>query len=169
MLKIGDWPLYYFAGDTAPGETNGQGVGGVWWVVAPDGTLIETDEGAERAGRHRGGGGHRRRRGHRGRGGDHHGLSSHLPSATGCHGRTDRGSPFAAPGPKILGRRVSDPGRLDRRGGVRRDQPIEGAAMKYMMFVCTDTEPDPPDGRPEARRRRGLGGAPRRQWRPGHR
>jgi predicted lipoprotein with Yx(FWY)xxD motif len=28
-------PLYYFAGDTAPGQTNGQGVGGVWWVVAP--------------------------------------------------------------------------------------------------------------------------------------
>jgi len=28
-------PLYYFAGDTEPGQTNGQGVGGVWWVVAP--------------------------------------------------------------------------------------------------------------------------------------
>lgn len=36
-----DWPLYYFAGDTAPGETNGQGVGDVWYVVAPDGALIE--------------------------------------------------------------------------------------------------------------------------------
>jgi predicted lipoprotein with Yx(FWY)xxD motif len=47
MLKIGDWPLYYFAGDAAPGEINGQGVGDVWWVVAPDGTLIETVEGSE--------------------------------------------------------------------------------------------------------------------------
>jgi predicted lipoprotein with Yx(FWY)xxD motif len=28
-------PLYYFAGDTEPGQTNGQGKGGVWWVVAP--------------------------------------------------------------------------------------------------------------------------------------
>jgi predicted lipoprotein with Yx(FWY)xxD motif len=28
-------PLYYFAGDTEAGQTNGQGVGGVWWVVAP--------------------------------------------------------------------------------------------------------------------------------------
>jgi predicted lipoprotein with Yx(FWY)xxD motif len=45
MLKIGDWPLYLFGPDTAPGDINGQGVGGVWWVVAPDGTLIETDEG----------------------------------------------------------------------------------------------------------------------------
>jgi predicted lipoprotein with Yx(FWY)xxD motif len=29
-------PLYYYAGDTAPGDVNGQGVGGVWFVVAPD-------------------------------------------------------------------------------------------------------------------------------------
>jgi predicted lipoprotein with Yx(FWY)xxD motif/uncharacterized cupredoxin-like copper-binding protein len=28
-------PLYYFAKDTQPGDTNGQGVGGVWFVVAP--------------------------------------------------------------------------------------------------------------------------------------
>jgi len=26
-------PLYYFANDKAPGDTNGQGVGGVWYVV----------------------------------------------------------------------------------------------------------------------------------------
>jgi len=28
-------PLYYFAKDTQPGETNGQGVGDVWYVVHP--------------------------------------------------------------------------------------------------------------------------------------
>src|SRR5262249_50862182 len=28
-------PLYYFAGDANPGETNGQGVGDVWYVVSP--------------------------------------------------------------------------------------------------------------------------------------
>jgi predicted lipoprotein with Yx(FWY)xxD motif len=29
-------PLYTFAADTAPGQTNGQGKGGVWFVVTPD-------------------------------------------------------------------------------------------------------------------------------------
>jgi predicted lipoprotein with Yx(FWY)xxD motif len=41
QLKVGDWPLYYFANDAAPGDVNGQGVGGVWWVVGPDGTPFE--------------------------------------------------------------------------------------------------------------------------------
>ncbi len=41
QLKIGKWPLYYYAGDGAQGETNGQGVGGVWFVVKADGTLIK--------------------------------------------------------------------------------------------------------------------------------
>ena len=29
------WPLYYFIGDKAPGDTLGQGIGGVWSVVDP--------------------------------------------------------------------------------------------------------------------------------------
>lgn len=41
QVKVGDWPLYYFASDTAPGQTNGQGVGGKWFVVGADGELIE--------------------------------------------------------------------------------------------------------------------------------
>jgi predicted lipoprotein with Yx(FWY)xxD motif len=34
------WPLYHFANDTAPGDTNGQGIGDVWFVVAPDGNPV---------------------------------------------------------------------------------------------------------------------------------
>jgi predicted lipoprotein with Yx(FWY)xxD motif len=38
-------PLYYFAGDTAPGQTTGQGSNGFgapWWVVTPAGKAIES-------------------------------------------------------------------------------------------------------------------------------
>lgn len=34
-------PLYYFADDQAAGDTNGQGVGGVWYVVSPEGEPIQ--------------------------------------------------------------------------------------------------------------------------------
>lgn len=34
-------PLYHFAGDQQPGDTNGQGVGGVWYVVSPEGDAVE--------------------------------------------------------------------------------------------------------------------------------
>jgi predicted lipoprotein with Yx(FWY)xxD motif len=33
-------PLYYFAGDNSAGQTTGQGVGGIWFVVGPDGNKI---------------------------------------------------------------------------------------------------------------------------------
>ncbi|MFD6416860.1 SCO0930 family lipoprotein [Streptomyces sp. NPDC060194] len=34
------WPLYTYAGDQNPGETNGQGVGGTWYAVTPEGKLV---------------------------------------------------------------------------------------------------------------------------------
>ncbi|MFG2334836.1 SCO0930 family lipoprotein [Streptomyces sp. NPDC048604] len=34
------WPLYTFAGDEKPGDTNGQGVGGTWYAVSPAGKLV---------------------------------------------------------------------------------------------------------------------------------
>ena len=34
-------PLYYYAPDSAPGDTTGQGVGGVWFVVGADGEAIQ--------------------------------------------------------------------------------------------------------------------------------
>jgi len=35
-------PLCYFAGDSKPSDTKGQGLNKVWWVVAPDGSLVRT-------------------------------------------------------------------------------------------------------------------------------
>jgi predicted lipoprotein with Yx(FWY)xxD motif len=34
-------PLYYFAGDAKPGDTNGQGVGNVWFALTADGELVK--------------------------------------------------------------------------------------------------------------------------------
>jgi predicted lipoprotein with Yx(FWY)xxD motif len=42
-------PLYYFSGDTAPGDTNGQGVdafGAEWYALSPSGTSIEGGNGS---------------------------------------------------------------------------------------------------------------------------
>lgn len=41
QLAAGAWPLYLFSGDAAPGDTNGQGVAGVWYVVTPTGELAQ--------------------------------------------------------------------------------------------------------------------------------
>jgi predicted lipoprotein with Yx(FWY)xxD motif len=41
QLTLDGRPLYPSAGDGAPGDVNGQGVGGVWWVVSPDGAAIK--------------------------------------------------------------------------------------------------------------------------------
>ena len=40
QVKIGSWPLYYYAEDSAPGDVNGQGVGDNWFVVDANGELI---------------------------------------------------------------------------------------------------------------------------------
>ncbi|MFE9445489.1 SCO0930 family lipoprotein [Streptomyces sp. NPDC006602] len=41
---INCWPIYTFAGDKKPGDTNGQGVGGTWYAAAPDGKPIGAPE-----------------------------------------------------------------------------------------------------------------------------
>ena len=38
-------PLYLFAGDRAPGDLNGFGSGDVWWPVAPDGSVLDAQDG----------------------------------------------------------------------------------------------------------------------------
>jgi predicted lipoprotein with Yx(FWY)xxD motif len=40
QVTYNDWPLYYFAQDAAPGDTNGQALNDVWWVVDPSGEPI---------------------------------------------------------------------------------------------------------------------------------
>jgi len=42
QVVYGDYPLYYYAKDTAAGQTTGQSVGGVWWVVGADGVPTKT-------------------------------------------------------------------------------------------------------------------------------
>jgi predicted lipoprotein with Yx(FWY)xxD motif len=33
------WPLYYYSGDTAPGDANGYGFNHLWYVMAPTGVV----------------------------------------------------------------------------------------------------------------------------------
>jgi predicted lipoprotein with Yx(FWY)xxD motif len=49
-------PLYHFSGDQQPGDTNGQGVGGVWFAVTPGGGLVGAGGGASDGGGQSGGG-----------------------------------------------------------------------------------------------------------------
>jgi predicted lipoprotein with Yx(FWY)xxD motif len=44
QLTVNGMPLYRFTPDAAPGDVNGQGVGGVWFVVGADGNMIEGPE-----------------------------------------------------------------------------------------------------------------------------
>ncbi|WP_167043619.1 hypothetical protein [Salinibacterium sp. ZJ454] len=37
QVTLNGWPLYYYIGDMAAGDTTGQGVGGIWWVLSPAG------------------------------------------------------------------------------------------------------------------------------------
>lgn len=41
QLTVNGMPLYLYAPDTSPGDTTGQGVGGVWFVVDDAGEVIE--------------------------------------------------------------------------------------------------------------------------------
>ncbi len=41
QVTFNGWPLYYFAGDSAPGDTTGNGQGDVWYVLDPAGNPID--------------------------------------------------------------------------------------------------------------------------------
>lgn len=40
QMTVNCWPIYTFSGDKAAGDTNGQGVGGTWYAVSPDGKPV---------------------------------------------------------------------------------------------------------------------------------
>lgn len=40
QVAANGWPLYYYAGDDAPGDATGQGNNDVWWVLDPDGAPV---------------------------------------------------------------------------------------------------------------------------------
>jgi predicted lipoprotein with Yx(FWY)xxD motif len=40
QVTYNEMPLYYFADDEEPGQTNGQGIGDVWFVVSPEGEPV---------------------------------------------------------------------------------------------------------------------------------
>jgi predicted lipoprotein with Yx(FWY)xxD motif len=41
QVTYNGWPLYTFAKDTKAGDTNGQGIKSVWYVVAPSGDAVK--------------------------------------------------------------------------------------------------------------------------------
>lgn len=41
QVTYGGWPLYYWVKDEAAGDTTGQDVGEVWYVVSPAGEIVE--------------------------------------------------------------------------------------------------------------------------------
>ncbi|WP_107419972.1 SCO0930 family lipoprotein, partial [Streptomyces carpinensis] len=40
QMTVNCWPIYTFSGDKVPGDLNGQGVGGTWYAVSPDGKPV---------------------------------------------------------------------------------------------------------------------------------
>jgi predicted lipoprotein with Yx(FWY)xxD motif len=41
QVTYNGWPLYYYAKDAKPGDTTGQTVGDVWFVISPAGEQIQ--------------------------------------------------------------------------------------------------------------------------------
>jgi predicted lipoprotein with Yx(FWY)xxD motif len=42
QVTYNGWPLYYWIKDVNPGDTTGQDVGGVWYVISPKGEEVES-------------------------------------------------------------------------------------------------------------------------------
>ena len=51
QVTYNGWPLYYYARDQNPGDTNGQdveGFGAEWYLVTPDGNPVRNEGGNNR-------------------------------------------------------------------------------------------------------------------------
>ena len=44
QVTYNDLPLYYFSGDEQAGDTNGQGLNEVWWVMSAEGEPIQDEK-----------------------------------------------------------------------------------------------------------------------------
>lgn len=49
QVTLKGWPLYTYSGDTTPGETTGEGVGGTWHAIGVDGAPVSAAPPAEQA------------------------------------------------------------------------------------------------------------------------
>ncbi|MEZ2390527.1 hypothetical protein AB6813_13445 [bacterium RCC_150] len=45
QITINGMPIYYYGQDKAAGDVKGQGVGGVWFLVSPSGTMVTSSAG----------------------------------------------------------------------------------------------------------------------------
>lgn len=50
QVTIAGHPVYYYAGDTAAGDTNGEGLFDLWYLVSPAGGMVEESGGSETPG-----------------------------------------------------------------------------------------------------------------------
>lgn len=50
QVTINQMPLYYYSGDAQPGDTNGQGLLGKWYVVDPAGSPITSTQSSSGSG-----------------------------------------------------------------------------------------------------------------------
>lgn len=41
QVTYNGWPLYYFVADSHPGDTNGEGINEVWYVISPEGGAVQ--------------------------------------------------------------------------------------------------------------------------------
>jgi predicted lipoprotein with Yx(FWY)xxD motif len=98
QLTLAGWPLYRYTGDTTPGQTSGEGVGGSWHAVGPLGKpAVAAGKSAKRSSQS---------------------VGSSDPSGPSGAGGSDSGSgPGAVPAPAPQPAPAPDPEASDSGGG----------------------------------------------------